>query len=89
MKNEETKVTVEETVGKTEQVEEETKEGFLTKAARGLKKHGKKIAAAAVIGTVGLIGYALGSRSNNDDLDVVDTYELEGSHSELSREAEE
>lgn len=33
--------------------------GLLDKVKTGLKKHGKKVAIAAAIGTVGLIGYAL------------------------------
>lgn len=53
-------------------VEEETKESFVAKAKAGIKKHGKKIAAVAVVGTVGLIGYALGSRNNTSvDSDTV------------------
>lgn len=51
-------------------VEEETKEGFVTKAKAGIKKHGKKIAAVAVVGAVGLIGYALGSKSKIVDSDA-------------------
>ena len=51
-------------------IEEEKSEGLLTKAAKGLKKHGKKIAAVAVVGAVGLIGYALGSKSKIVDSDA-------------------
>ena len=50
MKNEEIKEVKEEVVEATV-VEEEVKEGFLTKAKNGLKKHGKKVAVgAAVVG---------------------------------------
>lgn len=56
---------------------EETKEGFVAKAKAGIKKHGKTIAAIAAIGTVGLIGYALGSKTKIVDSetagDVIDS----------------
>lgn len=73
----------EETV-ETEEVEEEMKsKGFFTKAVAGLKKHGKKIAAGAVVAAVGFIGYALGSRSKDDELESndVDTYDALEDHS--------
>lgn len=54
-------------------VEAKTKaEGLLSKAKTGLKKHGKKVAAFAAVATVGLIGYALGSKSKGDDSDLID-----------------
>lgn len=50
--------------------------GFVAKAKAGIKKHGKTIAAVAAIGTVGLIGYALGSKTKIADSetagDVID-----------------
>lgn len=56
------------------EIEEETKaEGVLTKAAKGLKKHGKKVAAFAAVATVGLIGYALGSKSKDNVCESEDT----------------
>ena len=51
---------------------EEEKTGIFSKAKNGVKKHGKKIAALAVLGTVGLIGYALGSKSSNNASDEYD-----------------
>ena len=59
-------------------IEEEKSEGLLTKAAKGLKKHGKKIAAGAVVATVGLIGYAIiGSKPKeefvNTDIHINDS----------------
>lgn len=46
---------------------EETKsEGFLTKV-----KHGKKLVAGAAVAAAGLIGYALGAKSKEDE-DAID-----------------
>ena len=62
----------EETEAKEEVVEvvddvcEEKKTGIFSKVKNGIKKHGKKVAAVAILGTVGLIGYKLGSRSGDD-----------------------
>ena len=59
-------------------IEEEKSEGLLTKAAKGLKEHGKRIAAGAVVATVGLIGYAIiGSKPKeefvNTDIHINDS----------------
>ena len=62
-------------------IEEEKSEGLLTKAAKGLKKHGKKIVAGAVVATVGLIGYALGSKSKEDEFVDTDMYYINDSDS--------
>lgn len=51
---------------------EEKKEGFLTKAKDGLKKHGKKVVVGTAVAAVGLIGYALGARLKNDSEDSYD-----------------
>lgn len=60
-------------MSETELVEETTpKEGLVSKAKIGFKKYGKKIAVAAVVGTVGLIGYALGSKSKSGDDNGID-----------------
>lgn len=64
IKNDE--VTMEE-LEETRNDVEETEEGLLVKAKNGFKKHGKKIAAGAVIGASVLIGYMLGHKSGNDD----------------------
>lgn len=46
-----------------------------------MKKHGKKIAAGAVVATVGLIGYALGSKSKEDEFVDTDMYYINDSDS--------
>ena len=61
-----------------EELEETESNGFLSKVKTGLKKHGKKIVAGAAVATVGLIGYALGSRSKDvEESELVDIYEIE------------
>lgn len=47
-------------------------EGFATKFKDGIKKHGKKIAAVAVVGAVGLISYKLGVNHSSKIEDVID-----------------
>lgn len=54
---EDIKVTEDEVI--VEETVDCEKVDFLDKVKTGLKKHGKKVAIAAAIGTVGLIGYAL------------------------------
>lgn len=54
-----------------------TKEGLGSKIKAGLKKHGKKIVAGAAVLTCGIIGYALGKKSNegyydSEELDIID-----------------
>ena len=74
-----------------DEVVEEPKKGLLTRAAIRLKNHGKAIAAGAVVLTVGLIGYGLGSKSKDseiDELESTDLYKLED-HSEPLGETEE
>ena len=67
----------EETFVEEEEVIEETKsEGFLTKVKTGLKKHGKKLVAGAAVAAVGLIGYALGAKSKEDE-DAIETDDYE------------
>ena len=56
--------------------EEEVKEGLLTKAKNGFKKHGKKVAVGAALGMAGVIGYILGSKSEYDS-EYIDSYEPE------------
>lgn len=51
---------------------EEEKTGIFSKVKNGIKKHGKKVAAVAILGTVGLIGYKLGSKSGDDTIDDYD-----------------
>ena len=74
MKNEEIKEVKEEVVEATV-VEEEVKEGFLTKAKNGLKKHGKKVAIGAAVAAAGVVGYMLGLKTD-DDSEYIDTYDL-------------
>ena len=74
MKNEEIKEVKEEVVEATV-VEEEVKEGFLTKAKNGLKKHGKKIAVGAAVAAAGVVGYMLGLKTD-DDSEYIDAYDL-------------
>lgn len=45
------------------------KENVGSKVWNGLKKHGKKIGGAVLLGVVGCVGYVLGSNSNNDECD--------------------
>ena len=62
----------------------ETEKG--TKVKAFIKKHGKKIVAATAIGAIGLIGYALGHRTNLDAYsdDIVD-----GEYTELDDKNDE
>lgn len=55
---------------------EEVKEGLLTKIKTGFKKHGKKVAVGAALGMAGVIGYMLGSKSD-DDYEYIDSYDPE------------
>ena len=50
-----------------EEVVENQSEGLLSKTKTGVEKYGKKIAVTAGIVAVGLLGYALGSKSKKDD----------------------
>lgn len=52
------------------EVKKESKvKGFLTKAGKGVKKHGGKIAAGVAVVTVGALAYMLGSKSNDGGSD--------------------
>lgn len=55
---------------------EEVKEGLLTKAKNGFKKHGKKVAVGAAVAVAGVVGYMLGSKSEYDS-EYIDSYEPE------------
>lgn len=66
--NEDVKTEVNEEVTEVE----EMKESVLSKVKTELSKHGKKVAAIAAVAAVGLIGYALGSKNRNDDLETID-----------------
>lgn len=70
IKEEDIKVTEDEVI--VEETVDCAKVGFLDKVKTGLKKHGKKVAIAAAIGTVGLIGYTLVKKSPQDVSDVLD-----------------
>ena len=56
--------------------EEEVKEGLLSKVKTGFKKHGKKVAVTAAVAVAGVIGYMLGSKSD-DDYEYIDSYDPE------------
>ena len=49
------------------EIEAVKSDGKVTKAKNFIKKYGKKIAVAAAVVTVGLVGYALGHRSKDDN----------------------
>ena len=57
-----------------EEVKESKFKGFMNKAGAGIKKHGKKVAGVAALAAVGMIGYALGHKSgdNDSDYDITD-----------------
>ena len=67
-------VTNEEVVVET--VCEEAKEGLLSKVKTGFKKHGKKIAVTAAVTVAGVVGYILGSKSD-DGYEYIDSYTSE------------
>lgn len=55
------------------------KESFISKAAKGVKKHGKKIGGAVLLTVAGIAAYALGKKAgskqqdeNCDDLVIYD-----------------
>ena len=56
--------------------EEEAKEGLLSKAKTVFKKHGKKIAVTAAVTVAGVVGYMLGSKSD-DSYECIDSYTSE------------
>lgn len=66
-----------EEIEEVEIMEEECvqKEGLGSKIKAGFKKHGKKIVAGAALLACGIVGYALGKKSNEEyeyDLDETD-----------------
>ena len=63
------------------EIEAVKSDGKVTKAKNFIKKYGKKIAVAAAIGTVGLVGYVLGHKSKDDDGSVDDT--IDGNYTEF------
>ena len=81
MKNEVKEEIKEEVVEATVVEEEEVKEGFLTKAKNGLKKHGKKVAIGAAVAAAGVVGYMLGLKTD-DDSEYIDAYDLDDSDSD-------
>lgn len=82
--NEEVKNKVNEEVTEVEEMKE--KESVLSKVKTELSKHGKKVAAIAAVAAVGLIGYALGSKNRNDDLESIDDERIIDVPSESSTE---
>lgn len=77
MKDEKKVVAMDDVVETTADIDEETKdEGVLSKAYAGLKKHGKAVAVFAACTVGGFIGYALGSKHNSNDSDVIDVDEV-------------
>lgn len=65
-----------EKLEETCEVVEVEKESLLSKAKNGLKKHGKKVAVGAAVAVAGVVGYLLGSKSE-DDYEYIDSYEPE------------
>ena len=63
------------------EIEAVKSDGKVTKAKNFIKKYGKKIAVAAAVGTVGLVGYVLGHRSKDDDGSVDDI--IDGNYTEF------
>ena len=63
------------------EIEAVKSDGKVTKAKNFIKKYGKKIAVAAAVGTVGLVGYALGHRSKDGDESVDDI--IDGNYTEF------
>ena len=56
-------------------------DGKVSKVKNFIKTHGKRIAMGVAIGTVGLVGYALGHRSKDDDGSVDDI--IDGNYTEF------
>ena len=84
-----TNVDIEEVV---EMTEVKANEGFIPKVKNGLKKYGKKAAIIASAAVIGIVGFALGRKSNgsdydyDDDLIDVDAIETEDVYSEEASE---
>lgn len=49
------------------EVKESKLKGFVQKAGAGIKKHGKKIVVGTTLLGVGLLGYALGNKTDGGD----------------------
>ena len=67
MSKEVNKVEEIEEVAEEEVVETETKQGFGSKIVGFGKKHGKKIVTGVTVVAVGILGYALGKKTNGED----------------------
>ena len=67
MSKEVNKVEEIEEVTEEEVVETETKQGFGSKIVDFGKKHGKKIVTGVAVAAVGILGYALGKKTNSED----------------------
>ena len=61
-----------EEVTEEEVVETETKKGFGSKIVGFGKKHGKKIVTGVAVAAVGMLGYALGKKTNGEDEDFTE-----------------
>lgn len=81
MRNEATVVDLPETDNGIE-IEAVEPEGKMSKAKNFIKKYGKKIAAVTAVGTVGLIGYALGHKTKGDHDSVDDI--IDGDYTEFN-----
>lgn len=66
---EENKVMTNENAQATEEVKESKVKAFGSKVTGGIKKHGKTILKGIGVIGVGVLGYALGARSKDDDYD--------------------
>ena len=67
MSKEVNKVEEIEEVTEEEVVETETEQGFGSKIVDFGKKHGKKIVTGVAVAAVGMLGYALGKKTNGED----------------------
>ena len=67
MSKEVNKVEEIEEVTEEEVVETETKQGFGSKIVGFGKKHGKKIVTGVAVVAAGILGYALGKKTNGED----------------------
>lgn len=67
MSKEVNKVEEIEEITEEEVVETETKQGFGSKIVDFGKKHGKKIVTGVAVAAVGILGYALGKKTNGED----------------------
>lgn len=83
-KNNEVMNTENEEIEEVKLIEVSKAERFKMKAKAGLKKYGKKVATIVAIGTVGLVGYAIGKKSEDKDSYEFDDDIVDGDYTELT-----